>query len=130
MPVQYEYGAGLHAETVRLALEGRTKTPPQGAFAVAWVTFAFYMIEADFSFERLVANADDINHAVVTPDEVAWAFLHLRARGWLEVKGDRYSLTSEGRRTIEETVNDAPMRAGTHKLEMWFESHPVTGEDQ
>lgn len=125
----YEYGTGVIAERVRNALDGTRRIPPQRDFSVAWLTYALYVMPTDLTwFEEYVAEADGLNHAVPTEDEVAWTFLQLKGRGWLQDKGDAYALTVEGRTAVEEIVGGVGTREGIKKLEKWFASHPL-GED-
>lgn len=123
----YEYGTGVIAETVRMALDGTKKIPPQQDFYVAWLTYALFAMRTDLTwFEDYVAEADGLNHAVPTEDEVAWTFLHLKDRGWLQDKGDAYALTTEGRAAIKEIVGGVVgEREGIRRLEKWFASHPL-----
>jgi len=122
----YEYGTGLIAEKVRNALDGTAKIPPQPDHSVAWLTYALYEMTKDLTwFEEYVAVADGLNHAVPTEDEVAWTFLQLKGRGWLQDKGDAYALTVEGRVSIKGIVDGVLTREGIKRLEKWFASHPL-----
>lgn len=124
--MSYEYGTGAIAETVRMALDGTREIPPQPDSGVAWLTYALFEMQEDLTwFEEYVAVADGLNHCVPTPDEVAWTFLQLRGRGWLQDKGDAYALTAEGRTAVDEIVDEALTREGIRKLEKWFASHPI-----
>jgi hypothetical protein len=128
--VEPEYGTGLIAERVREALGGTKTVAPQSVFSVAWVTEALYEIRKG-SLNELCSAADSINHGVPTPDEVAWSFLQLRERRWLEVHeddrfGNEYALTNEGRKAVDEICSGEEMdRPRVSKLEQWFESHPL-----
>lgn len=122
----FEYGTGAIAGMVRMALDGTRNIRPQEDFAVAWLTYALLEMQEDLTwFEEYVAVADGLNHCVPTPDEVAWTFLQLRDRGWLQDKGDAYALTAEGRTAVDEIVGEVNTWAGIKRLEAWFASHPL-----
>lgn len=126
----YEYGTGSIAETVRMALDGTREIPPQPDSRVAWLTYALFEMRTDLRistwFEDYVAQADSLNHLVPTEDEVAWTFLHLRDRGWLQDKGNAYALTAEGLSVIEEiTGGEYYALEAVEKLEEWMAAHPL-----
>jgi len=114
----------LHA-----ALAGEREVPPQPPFIEAWLADALFYYDRPLSLEEVIESADAIDHAIPNPDEIAWAFLRLRKRGWLLVVGDLYGLTAEGRRAIEVIVaqGEAPWRVG--RLEEWISAHPPPGEE-
>lgn len=123
-----EYGTGLIAERVREALSGTKTVAPQSAFSVAWVTESLYELKRG-SLNELCSVADSINHTVPNPDEIAWSFLQLRAKGWLEVYeddyfGNEYALANRGRKAVDEICGGEKMdRSKVSKLEQWFESN-------
>jgi hypothetical protein len=91
---------------LRAALAGEYEVVPQPPFAEAWLAFALFCYERPLSLEETIESADAIEHGIPNPDEVAWAFLRLKKRGWLAERGNLYGLTVEGRRAIEEVVGE------------------------
>ncbi len=117
-----------HAERIRpvllAALTGEREVPPQEPFSEAWLADALYYYKRMLSIWEVLESADAINHAIPNPDQIAWAFVRLRKRGWLAIDGDLFGLTPEGRRAIEAILaqSDAPRRVG--RLKQWVSTHP------
>ncbi|GEM_PF-4043768 len=108
---------------VRAALSGELNLPEQRQFSEAWIGLALFGHKGIASLEEIVGSADAINHGIPTPEEVAWAFLRLRKRGWLEVKGGSYGLTLEGRQAIDVIVSQDHLE----RLNEWISSNPPSG---
>jgi hypothetical protein len=108
---------------LRPALAGERKVPPQKPFVEAWLGYALYSYDKLLSLEEVIASADSIAHGIPKPDEVAWAFLSLRKRGWLAVHEDMYGLTPEGRLAISTIVVQDSLK----RLSDWISSHPPSG---
>ena len=85
---------------LRAALAGEVKVSEQKPFSEAWLAYALFPFERPVPLEEVIGSADAIDHGVPNVDEVVWAFLRLRKRGWLVVQEDLYRLTAEGRRAI------------------------------
>jgi len=111
------------APRLREVLAGERDVPPQKPLVEAWLGYALYCYDKPLSLEEVVASADAINHGIPHPDEVAWAFLCLRKRGWLSVQGDMYGLTPEGRLAINTIV----VQGHLERLNHWISSHPPLG---
>lgn len=116
----YRQMAALTEPVLREALQGTRKLPPQTPWAEAWLGYALYSSQTPLSLEEVFDSADFINHAIPSPDVVAWAFLRLRERGWLEVQGDAYGLTEEGRLAMGTVVNEGVVG----RLEKWMSANP------
>jgi hypothetical protein len=108
---------------LRTALAGERDVPPQKPFVEAWLGYSLYYYDKLLSLEEVIESADAINHGIPNPDEVAWAFLGLRNRGWLSVQGDMYGLTPEGRLAINTIV----VQGSLERLNGWISSHPPSG---
>lgn len=52
--------------------------------------------------DEFILSADAANYAIPDYDEVSWAFLRLRRRGWLAIEGEMFGLTPEARCIINE----------------------------
>ncbi len=87
------------------ALAGEREVPAQTPFTEAWSACALSVKEGARFLSEVIGSADALNDAVPNPDEISWAFLRLRRRGWLVIDGERFGLTPEGRRTVEEIVD-------------------------
>jgi hypothetical protein len=121
----YSEFAGEISPRLRAALAGEVEVPQQAAFSEAWLSYALFYYERLLSLEEVIESADAVNHGIPKVDEVAWAFLRLRKRGWLVVQGDLYGLTAEGRRTIKTVV----AQGGVERLKEWVSAHPPPSEE-
>lgn len=117
---QYRRMAELTEPVVRDALAGVREVPPQPPSTEAWLGYTVYYYERLLSLEEVIETADSVNHLIPTPDDVAWAFVRLRERGWLAVQGDLYGLTEEGRMAIGTIVNEGVVE----RLENWISANP------
>lgn len=114
-----EIGAKLGA-----ALAGECDVPPQQPFTEAWLAYALFLGDSLLSLKDVVDIADSINHALPNTDEIAWAFLRLRKRGWLAEQGGQYGLTAEGRRAIGDIVSKGNVLDQVEQLKEWTLAHP------
>src|SRR5437867_12596630 len=89
---------------LRAAIAGEREVPPQDPFSEAWMGYALFYYSRLLSPEVVIEAADAISQAIPNLNEIAWAFLRLKERGWLVVEGDSYALTAEARHTIEAIV--------------------------
>jgi hypothetical protein len=112
------------APALRAALAGERDVPTQKAGVEAWLGYALYYYDRLLSLEGVIESADAINHGIPNPDEVSWAFLCLRKRGWLVVQGHMYGLTPEGRLAINTIV----VQGSLERLNGWISSHPPDGQ--
>ncbi len=120
------------APRLRAALAGEGEVPQQAAFSEAWLGYALFCDKTLVSLEEVIGLADAINHSVPNADEVGWAFLRLRKRGWLVVEGDLYGLTAEGRRSITTVVaqgNVVGLVSKVRRLRDWISAHPPPGKE-
>jgi hypothetical protein len=108
---------------LQAALAGEYEVPPQQPFTEAWLAYALYLGELPLPLKDIVDMADFINHAIPNPDEIAWAFLRLRKRGWLAEKGGLYGLTPEGRLVIEGIVGESGVLDRVERLKEWTLVH-------
>lgn len=83
----YHEFAGKIAPVLRAALARELRVPEQKPFSEAWLAIALFPFERPVPLEEVIGSADAINHDIPNPDQVAWAFLRLRKRGWLTVQG-------------------------------------------
>ena len=120
---QYRDLAEKFGPIVRAALARELRVPEQDQFSEAWLGYALFQEKAMVSLDLVLGQADILNAAVPTAEEVAGAFLRLKKRGWLAVEGDSYGLTSEGRRTIDKIVSQPKV----YLLTKWITDHPPTG---
>ena len=109
---------------IRAALNRERDVPRQEPFSEAWLAYALYYYSRPLSLWEVLESADAINHLIPNPDEIAWAFLNLRKRGWLVVEGELYGLTPEGRRAIDAIVAQGHAPRPVLSLEEWITAHP------
>jgi len=114
-----EIGPTLHA-----TLSGEYEVPPQQPYVEAWLALVLFLEPSPIPMKEVVDLADFVNKTVPTPDEIAWAFLRLRIRGWFVEKDGLYGLTSEGRSTIESIVGTSNGYGRVQVLEHWLKMHP------
>lgn len=89
---------------IQAALAGERDVPAQKPFAEGWLAYSL-LHEGLRPLWEVLFSADAENHAIPTYDEISWAFLRLRRRGWLAVEGERFGLTPEGSRAVKEIVD-------------------------
>ncbi len=115
-------------ETITLlkaALAGEYEPLPQSPFTEVWMAYALFLdAKTPITLEEIIASADSIEHSVPSPDEIVWAFLRLRKRGWLAEQNNLYELTTEGRRTINEIVGKGGTWDRIDRLKEWISAHP------
>lgn len=116
----YRQWANAIGPGLKAALAGERYVPRQPPFSEAWLGYALYYYSRLLTLEEIIESADAINHAIPNPDEVAWAFLQLRERGWLAAQGELYGLTEEGRLAIGMIVNEGDVE----RLEQWLSANP------
>jgi hypothetical protein len=80
-----------------------------------------------YSLIQVIGDANFIQDDYPTPDEISWAFLRLRRRGWLVIEDDMYGLTPEAKRIIKEIEYDN--RRWPRKLIEWMSEHPLPGDE-
>ncbi|MDW5562965.1 MAG: hypothetical protein SA339_07035 [Methanomassiliicoccus sp.] len=147
--VTYRYAAKVTRPFLQAALAGEREVPEQKPSTEAWFVDAL-IYDDKYSLERVIAMVDAINHDIPNYDEISWAFLRLRRRGWLEIEGDTYGLTLEGRLAIQDIwergVSWPVTKLGkwiyvktgrsilgestplTKKLENWISKNPPPGD--
>ncbi len=118
----YQQWAEQVIPVLRSALGDKYQVPQQRPFVEAWIGYALYSLDRHLSVEEIIESADSINHGIPSPDEVAWAFLSLRKRGWLSAQGDKYGLTVEGRRAISAII----AQGSVERLEGWISTHSAS----
>jgi len=124
-PSPYYHWADEMGPQVEEALAGDREVLPQAPFTEAWITYALFWEQSPIPLEDIIGNADAVNVLIPTADEIAWAFLRLKKRGWLVVQGNLYGLTAEGRRSIETIVGkDGGVLEQAERLHAWMMSHP------
>jgi DNA-binding PadR family transcriptional regulator len=106
--------------TLKAAMAGEYKVPPQEPFCEAWMAYALFLGKTHLSIREIADHADSINHAIPNPEEIIWAFVRMSDRGWLSEQGGLYGLTEEGRRTIEDIMDEGQMWGGLKRLESWL----------
>jgi len=106
---------------VRAALAGEVEVPSQRPGTEAWPAYALYWEEPPpLSLEGVLHYMDAIGHDIPTPEQLAWALLRLRKRGWLSEQGDSYALTTEGRHAVERIVGKGSLRDEMMRLREWI----------
>jgi len=116
------------APVLRAALAGQREIPSKKPFSEAWMGVALFYNGRIVPLEEVIGTADGINHGIPNPNEVAWAFLRLRKRGWLAVQGDSYGLTSEGRRAMASVVGEGGVLRQAERLKEWVSAHQPPSE--
>ena len=119
----YRQWAEVITPGLRAALAGDREGPPHTPFSEAWLAYALHYYDRPQTLEEVIESADAINHAIPNPDEVAWAFLRLRSRGWLAEQGNLYGLTAAGRQAIEAIVGGDDVLDGVERLTTWVSKH-------
>jgi len=119
----YREWADAMKPKLRAALDGEQKVPPQKPFVETWLGLALHYSEGLVSLWEVIESADALNHGIPNPDEVSWAFLCLRTRGWLAVQGESYGLTPEGRIAIGTIIS----QGNIERLNDWISTHPPLG---
>lgn len=117
------------APKVDAALAGEYEVPPQQPFTEAWLAYSLFLGESLLPLKDIVDIADYVNHALPSPDEIAWAFLRLRTRGWLAEQGGLYGLTTEGRRNVRGIVSEGGVIDRLERLKEWILAHPPPGSE-
>jgi hypothetical protein len=120
----YSQWAKKIAPQVQAALAGERDIPVQRPLTEAWLTYALFWNESPLSLEDVIQNADTVGHAIPNPEEIAWAFLRLRQRGWLSEQGKSFALTAEGRRSVEGVAGKGNFRERFERLIEWVLAHP------
>ena len=118
-----EIGPALHA-----ALADEYEVPPQRPFVEAWLAYVLFSADSPIPMKNVMDRADFVNKTVPTPDEIAWAFLRLRTRGWYIEANGLYGLTSEGRSIIESVLGHMCGFGAAKLLEDWLENHPLSSQ--
>jgi len=109
---------------VQAALTGERDISVQRPFTETWLTYALFWRESPLSLEEVIASADALNNDIPGPEEIAWAFLRLRKRGWLSEHEGSHGLTAEGRRAVESIVGKGGVYEKMERLEQWTIAHP------
>ncbi len=126
----YRQWAEKIAPQVQAALAGECVVAPQRPLTEAWLTFAFYWGSSEpLPLEGVISRADMVNHDIPSAEEVAWAFLRIKKRGWLSVQGDSYALTAEGRRVVQGIAGKGGLYEQMERLEEWTLTHPPPGDE-
>ncbi|WP_019178327.1 hypothetical protein [Methanomassiliicoccus luminyensis] len=115
---------------LQAALAGeRGVLPPQRLISEAWVAYALYRLDGIRPLWEVIRSADDLFINIPDPDKLSWAFLRLRERGWLAVDGDRFGLTSKGRRVIRRLKRRYKDMHWWEPLQNWMSDHPLPGDE-
>ena len=116
---------------VAAALEGREEPPEQEPFAEAWIAYAFHLSmredpEAPVPLEKIIEYADGINKAMPSQNELAWALVRIKRRGWLHAQGATFALTKEARTKIEDVTGAfGGVIDPCERLQEWLVAHPI-----
>ena len=151
--ITYNYVAEITRPFLQAALVGEREVPEQEPIAEAWLAVALFNHEGLRPLKEIIWTADAIEHSIPNYDEISWAFLRLKKRGWLAIEGELYDLTLEARRTVKEIVDkdeppwpDWSYKQWTHyvktgrpvlrkrtrpikKLEDWISKNPPPGDE-
>ena len=124
-----ENGEKEYLPLLQAALAGERKVPPpEGRIGEAWLACALYRLEGERALWEVLSSADELFYRVPPYDELSWAFLRLRKRGWLMVDGERFGLTPEGRRVIHDLKGRDDHLHWWEKIERWIYDHPLGDE--
>lgn len=116
----------IFGPTLRAAFAGEYEVPPQRTVAEPLIAYALFIDNSPESIAKVVDTADYIWRLVPTADELAWAFVQLKSRGWLLVQGNLYGLTAEGESAIASVVGeDGDQFKKIKRLEAWTSVHPI-----
>ena len=130
---KYRYVAKITRPFLLAALAGEREVPEQEPFTEAWLADALLFYDRMLPLWDVIESADAINHGIANYDEISWAFLRLRRRGWLAVDGETYGLTRGGRRAAQDIVSrgkdSGRLLDRVRKLEKWFSDHPPPGDE-
>jgi hypothetical protein len=116
----YNYVARITRPFLQAALAGERKVPKQEPIAEAWLAIALFHHDRMLSLREVIGLAYAIQYLIPNYDEISWAFLCLRWRGWLAVEGDMYGLTPEGRIAVKEIVDRGGPPSWVRKFQLWF----------
>ena len=109
---------------VRAALAEGQAVPPRQLSTEAWIAYALFVDGKPESIASVVDTVDALDRMVPTADEVAWAFMRLKQRGWLVVEGALYGLTAEGRAAIAGIIGrDGDRFDHVKMLRAWISAH-------
>ncbi|MDW5563164.1 MAG: hypothetical protein SA339_08050 [Methanomassiliicoccus sp.] len=142
-PDVYGYVAEITRPFLQEALAGEREVPEQEPlFTEAWLTDALYYYDRMLPLRDVLESADALEHAIPDYDEISWAFLRLRRRGWLAIDGEMYGLTPEGRRAVKkiadrweklswllDRVGNSSMLDRVNKLEKWFSKNAPPSDE-
>jgi hypothetical protein len=123
------YWDGEIGPKLQAALDGRYEVPAQPPRTEALLAFALFLGDSLTPLKEVVDTADFVYRLIPTSDEIAWALLRMRQRGWLAVQGNLYGLTAEGRRAIGEIVGEGSVLDRFERLEAWTLAHPPPGDE-
>jgi hypothetical protein len=111
--------------TLRAAFAGEYEVPPQRPLVEAEIAYVLFLEKSPQHIFRVADGADYHYRNPPRADEIAWALLQLRKRGWLLVQGKLYGLTAEGRRRIARIARKkGDILDRTKRLEAWISTHP------
>ena len=123
--VEKEYLPFLQA-----ALAGERKVPPpQRLISEVLFAYALYRCEGMHPLWEVIKSADDLFISIPHYDDISWAFLRLRERGWLMVDGERFGLTPKGRRVIRRLKRRYKDMYWWEALQNWMADHPLPGDE-
>ena len=112
--------------TLRAAFAAEYEVPPQRAIAEPLIAYALFIDNLPETIASVVDTADYMWRLVPTADELSWAFVRLKRRGWLLVNGKLYGLTAEGKSAIASVVGEEGDQFDKIKrLEAWTSVHPI-----
>lgn len=114
---------------LQAALAGEREVPPSRRIKEVLFAYALYRRDGMRSLWEVIKSADDLFIRIPDYDELSWAFLRLRRRGWLIVDGEKFGLTSEGRRIIQDIKSRNKEMHWWEPLEKWMSEHPMPGDE-
>jgi len=110
-----KYGPAVNA-----ALSGDYEPPSGTPFTEPMVAYVLFFDKKPESLAELLDTFDYIERGLPRPDELAWALLRLKRRGWLVVQKKLYGLTDEGRETIQSVVGAGETWDQMGRLKEWM----------
>ena len=84
------------APAISAVIVGTHTASPNSPYAAAWIIFSTYYEGRPVDLHEIIATADGIGHAIPLEDELVWAFYQMKGRGWLQVDGNRFSISPSG----------------------------------
>lgn len=111
---------------LRQALAGTYDVPPQDPSEEGIIAYVLFERESRLTLWEISDAYDYLNRAGMTADILAWAFVRMNARGWLDEHGSLFGLTVGGRKAIMGIVGAGSIQEKMDRLVEWTRTNPST----